>query len=113
MTKLSFEMFDNYKTISEGVAAAAKLGGGGNKRVVVYMKSGVYNERVEIGKERAEIIFLAASVTVLSGRNSWAGKTLSQRRWNVAFSEDGHLDIAEALRRIQRGGVRPSIKGVV
>ncbi|KAF4356420.1 hypothetical protein F8388_013285 [Cannabis sativa] len=34
MTKLSFEMFDNYKTISEGVAAAAKLGGGGNKRVV-------------------------------------------------------------------------------
>ncbi|KAF4392313.1 hypothetical protein G4B88_005272 [Cannabis sativa] len=38
-------MFDNYKTISEGVAAAAKLGGGGNKRVVVYMKFGVYNER--------------------------------------------------------------------
>uniref|UniRef100_A0A803QSV0 Rab-GAP TBC domain-containing protein n=1 Tax=Cannabis sativa TaxID=3483 RepID=A0A803QSV0_CANSA len=42
-----------------------------------------------------------------------AGKTLSPRRWNVAFSEDGHLDIAKVLRRIQRGGVHPSIKGAV
>ncbi|KAF4392321.1 hypothetical protein G4B88_005280 [Cannabis sativa] len=31
----------------------------------------------------------------------------------MLLSEDGHLDIAEALRRIQRAGVRPSIKGVV
>ncbi|KAF4358184.1 hypothetical protein F8388_009467 [Cannabis sativa] len=42
-----------------------------------------------------------------------AGKTLSPRRWNAAFSEDGHLDIAKVLRRIQRGGVHPSIKGAV
>ncbi|BFG42932.1 TBC1 domain family member 15 isoform X1 [Prunus yedoensis var. nudiflora] len=42
-----------------------------------------------------------------------AGKTLSARRWNAAFSEDGHLDIAKVLRRIQRGGVHPEIKGVV
>ncbi|KAG7989654.1 hypothetical protein I3843_03G249900 [Carya illinoinensis] len=42
-----------------------------------------------------------------------AGKTLSARRWNSAFSQDGHLDIAKVLRRIQRGGVHPSIKGVV
>ncbi|KAM7253761.1 hypothetical protein ACFE04_031443 [Oxalis oulophora] len=41
------------------------------------------------------------------------GKTLSQRRWNAAFSEDGHLDIAKVLRRIQRGGIHPSIKGEV
>jgi hypothetical protein len=32
-----------------------------------------------------------------------AGKTLSERRWNAAFSEDGHLDIEKVLRRIQRG----------
>lgn len=31
------------------------------------------------------------------------GKTLSPRRWHAAFSEDGHLDIAGVLRRIQRG----------
>ncbi|XVE72903.1 hypothetical protein DITRI_Ditri11bG0075500 [Diplodiscus trichospermus] len=42
-----------------------------------------------------------------------AGKTLSARRWHAAFSEDGHLDIAKVLRRIQRGGIHPSIKGVV
>ncbi|KAL2323413.1 hypothetical protein Fmac_027792 [Flemingia macrophylla] len=42
-----------------------------------------------------------------------AGKTLSQRRWQASFSEDGHLDIAKVLRRIQRGGVYPSIKGEV
>ncbi|XP_021888569.1 TBC1 domain family member 15-like isoform X2 [Carica papaya] len=44
---------------------------------------------------------------------SRAGKTLSARRWHAAFSEDGHLDIAKVLRRIQRGGVHPSIKGLV
>ncbi|KAF2294918.1 hypothetical protein GH714_027013 [Hevea brasiliensis] len=32
-----------------------------------------------------------------------AGKTLSPRRWHASFSEDGHLDIAKVLRRIQRG----------
>ncbi|CAI0434525.1 unnamed protein product [Linum tenue] len=42
-----------------------------------------------------------------------AGKTLSARRWHAAFSEDGHLDIAKVLRRIQRGGVHPAIKGLV
>ncbi|GAB2234459.1 hypothetical protein Droror1_Dr00003713 [Drosera rotundifolia] len=42
-----------------------------------------------------------------------AGKTLSARRWHASFSEDGHLDIAKVLRRIQHGGVHPSIRGAV
>ncbi|KAK7267422.1 hypothetical protein RIF29_20096 [Crotalaria pallida] len=42
-----------------------------------------------------------------------AGKTLSARRWHASFSEDGQLNIAKVLRRIQRGGVHPSIKGEV
>ncbi|XP_056163686.1 rab GTPase-activating protein 22 isoform X1 [Syzygium oleosum] len=41
------------------------------------------------------------------------GKTLSARKWHAAFSEKGHMDIAKVLRRIQRGGVHPSIRGVV
>ncbi|OVA19200.1 Rab-GTPase-TBC domain [Macleaya cordata] len=41
------------------------------------------------------------------------GQTLSVRKWNSAFSEDGHLDMAKVLSRIQRGGVHPSIRGVV
>ncbi|KAK9002415.1 hypothetical protein V6N11_025096 [Hibiscus sabdariffa] len=31
------------------------------------------------------------------------GKTLSARKWQAAFSPDGHLDIGKTLRRIQRG----------
>ncbi|XP_039039429.1 TBC1 domain family member 15-like [Hibiscus syriacus] len=42
-----------------------------------------------------------------------AGKTLSGRRWHTAFSEEGRLDMAKVLRRIQRGGIHPSIKGLV
>nr|GEW38281.1 TBC1 domain family member 15-like isoform X1 [Tanacetum cinerariifolium] len=41
------------------------------------------------------------------------GKTLSERRWNAAFDEDGRLGIAGVLRRIQRGGIHPAIKGAV
>ncbi|XP_038981865.1 TBC1 domain family member 15 isoform X2 [Phoenix dactylifera] len=42
-----------------------------------------------------------------------AGKTLSTRRWQAAFSPEGRLDIASVLSRIQRGGVHPSIRGEV
>ncbi|KAL3636797.1 hypothetical protein CASFOL_019096 [Castilleja foliolosa] len=42
-----------------------------------------------------------------------AGKTLSVRKWNAAFSPDGCLDIGKTLGRIHRGGVHPSIRGEV
>ncbi|KAK8942449.1 hypothetical protein KSP39_PZI009371 [Platanthera zijinensis] len=42
-----------------------------------------------------------------------AGKTLSVRRWEAAFSSKGYLDIGSTLSRIQRGGVHPSIRGEV
>ncbi|GKV14358.1 hypothetical protein SLEP1_g25254 [Rubroshorea leprosula] len=41
------------------------------------------------------------------------GKTLSTRRWQAAFSPEGHLDIGKTLPRIQRGGIHPSIRGEV
>lgn len=41
------------------------------------------------------------------------GKTLSERRWKAAFTKDGHLEIGGVLRRIQRGGIHPSIKAEV
>ncbi|GLU23576.1 hypothetical protein SLE2022_395690 [Rubroshorea leprosula] len=41
------------------------------------------------------------------------GKTLSIRRWQAAFSPEGHLDIGKTLPRIQRGGIHPSIRGEV
>ncbi|GLT72104.1 hypothetical protein SLA2020_440640 [Shorea laevis] len=41
------------------------------------------------------------------------GRTLSVRRWQAAFSPEGHLDIGKTLPRIQRGGIHPSIRGEV
>lgn len=42
-----------------------------------------------------------------------AGKTLSARKWNAAFSTEGYLDIGKTLSRIHRGGIHPSIRGDV
>ncbi|KAK6154406.1 hypothetical protein DH2020_008654 [Rehmannia glutinosa] len=42
-----------------------------------------------------------------------AGKTLSARKWNAAFSTEGYLDIGKTLSRIHRGGIHPSIRGEV
>ncbi|XP_031482838.1 uncharacterized protein LOC116252604 [Nymphaea colorata] len=40
-------------------------------------------------------------------------KTLSERKWNSIFRPQGEVDFKEALKRIQRGGIHPSIRGVV
>lgn len=42
-----------------------------------------------------------------------AGKTLSARKWQAAFSPEGVLDIGKTLSRIHRGGIHPSIRGEV
>lgn len=42
-----------------------------------------------------------------------AGKTLSVRKWQAAFTPEGYLDIGKTLSRIQRGGIHPSIRGEV
>ncbi|WZY75808.1 hypothetical protein YC2023_022192 [Brassica napus] len=41
------------------------------------------------------------------------GKTLSVRKWQAAFTQEGVLDIGKTLGRIQRGGIHPSIRGEV
>ncbi|KAL9383158.1 hypothetical protein Peur_023481 [Populus x canadensis] len=42
-----------------------------------------------------------------------AGRTLSSRKWQAAFTPEGYLDISKTLSRIYRGGVHPSIRGEV
>lgn len=42
-----------------------------------------------------------------------AGRTLSVRKWQAAFTLEGYLDISKTLGRIQRGGIHPSIRGEV
>uniref|UniRef100_A0A8R7UXA6 Rab-GAP TBC domain-containing protein n=1 Tax=Triticum urartu TaxID=4572 RepID=A0A8R7UXA6_TRIUA len=40
-------------------------------------------------------------------------RTLSPRRWKLLFNEEGCLDAAGMIMRVQRGGVHPNIKGEV
>ncbi|PNT13305.1 hypothetical protein POPTR_011G135300v4 [Populus trichocarpa] len=42
-----------------------------------------------------------------------AGRTLSSRKWQAAFTPEGYLDISKTLSRIYRGGIHPSIRGEV
>ncbi|XP_077221576.1 rab GTPase-activating protein 22-like isoform X2 [Tasmannia lanceolata] len=42
-----------------------------------------------------------------------AGKTLSARKWEAAFTQEGYLDLSKTLSRIQCGGIHPSIRGEV
>ncbi|KAL6283884.1 hypothetical protein ACE6H2_014813 [Prunus campanulata] len=42
-----------------------------------------------------------------------AGKTLSVRKWQAAFSPEGNLDLGKTLSRIYRGGIHPLIRGEV
>uniref|UniRef100_A0A0D3FBW6 Rab-GAP TBC domain-containing protein n=1 Tax=Oryza barthii TaxID=65489 RepID=A0A0D3FBW6_9ORYZ len=41
------------------------------------------------------------------------GLTLSPRRWKLLHNEEGVLDIAGMIKRVQRGGTHPNIKGEV
>jgi hypothetical protein len=42
-----------------------------------------------------------------------AGRTLSARKWQAAFTLEGYLDISKTLGRIHRAGIHPSIRGEV
>ncbi|RLN09280.1 TBC1 domain family member 15-like [Panicum miliaceum] len=42
-----------------------------------------------------------------------AGLTLSPKRWKLLHNEEGVLDIAGVIKRVQRGGIHPTIKGEV
>lgn len=66
----------NYKTISEGVAAAAKLRGKG--RVVVYVKRGVYKENVDVKKTVKNLMIVGDgmdSTIITSNHNAQHGYT--------------------------------------
>lgn len=68
----------DYTTISEGLAAATRRGGGGLRRFVIYVKNGVYRENVEIKKSMKNLMLIGDGIdaTVVSGdRNVQDGFT--------------------------------------
>lgn len=62
----------NYKTINEVVAAIARSGHNRPERVVVHVKSGVYKEKVEIGRDMKNIMFVGDGMdrTIVSGNRN-------------------------------------------
>lgn len=68
----------NYKTINEAVAALARRGQSRSNRVVIYVKSGVYPENVEIRRGMKNVMFVGDGIDktiVTSNRNVPDGAT--------------------------------------
>lgn len=70
----------NYKTISEAVPAAAKLGSG-SKRVVIYVKRGVYEENVEIKRSMKNLMLIGDGIdaTIVTSNKNANGDTTTFR----------------------------------
>lgn len=81
----------NYKTISEGVVAAAKLSGKG--RVVVHVKAGVYKESVDIKRTMKNILMIGDGMgaTVVTGNDNAQDGSTTFRSATFAVSGDGFI----------------------
>ncbi|KAE8716642.1 putative pectinesterase/pectinesterase inhibitor 6 [Hibiscus syriacus] len=77
----------NFKTITEAVAAA-----GGGKRTVIYVKSGVYKESVDIKKSAKNIMLIGDGIdsTIVTGSKN-AQTTTTFRSATVGVSGDGFV----------------------
>ncbi|KAK3195039.1 hypothetical protein Dsin_026349 [Dipteronia sinensis] len=78
----------NFKTIKEAVTAASKRSGTG--RYVIYIKSGTYNENIELGTKPKNIMFLGdgmgktivtGSRSVVGGSTTFKSATVGKVKW--------------------------------
>ncbi|GAA0151115.1 esterase [Lithospermum erythrorhizon] len=81
----------NYRTIKDAIAAAAKRAGSG--RFVIHVKTGTYNEQVEIGTKLKNIMFLGDGIgkTIITGSKSVGGGTTTFKSATVAAVGDGFM----------------------
>ncbi|MED6201726.1 hypothetical protein PIB30_097955 [Stylosanthes scabra] len=81
----------SYKTITEGVAAAARIGGG--RRVVVHVKAGVYRENVVIKKTVKNIMIVGDGIdaTVVTGNGNAQDGSTTFRSATFGVSGDGFI----------------------
>ncbi|GFP97900.1 probable pectinesterase/pectinesterase inhibitor 36 [Phtheirospermum japonicum] len=81
----------NYKTINDAVAALAQLGQKQAQRVVVYVKSGVYKEKVEIGGDLKNIMFVGDGIdkTIVTGNQNVQDGATTLNSATFGVSGDG------------------------
>nr|GLL40720.1 pectinesterase 2-like [Ipomoea trifida] len=81
----------NYKTVTDAVNAAAKRSGSG--RYVIYVKSGVYKENVNIGSSVKNIMLVGDGIgkTIITGSQSVGGGTTTFKSATVAVVGDGFI----------------------
>lgn len=82
----------HYKTISEALAGASgKLGGG--KRLVVYVKKGVYKENVEIKRSMKKLMFIGDGIdaTIVTGSKNAQDGSTTFRSATFAVMGDGFI----------------------
>ncbi|XP_068659609.1 probable pectinesterase/pectinesterase inhibitor 17 [Aristolochia californica] len=82
----------NYKTIAEALAAAAKMRSG-TKRFVIYVKSGVYKENIEITKSMKNLMFTGDGIdsTIVTGSRNVKDGSTTFRSATVAVSGEGFI----------------------
>lgn len=81
----------NYKTISEGVAAAAKLSGKG--RVVIHLKAGIYKENVDIKKTVKNLMIFGDGMdsTIVTGNHNAIDGSTTFRSATFGVMGDGFI----------------------
>ncbi|XP_058104588.1 probable pectinesterase/pectinesterase inhibitor 36 isoform X2 [Magnolia sinica] len=81
----------NYKTINEAVAALAQRGHRRPYRVVIYVKSGVYVENVEIDRDMKNVMFVGDGIdrTIVTGSQNVPDGSTTFRSATFGVSGDG------------------------
>ncbi|GKV31456.1 hypothetical protein SLEP1_g40141 [Rubroshorea leprosula] len=79
-----------YKTVNESLQDIPK---NGNKTFVIYIKKGVYDEIIKLGKSQTNVMFLGdgPTKTKITGRLNWIDGTSTYRTATVAISADNFM----------------------
>ncbi|CAL5215190.1 unnamed protein product [Lathyrus oleraceus] len=81
----------NYKTISEGVAAASKLSGKG--RVVIHVKAGVYKEKIDIKRTQKNLMIFGDGMdsTLVTGNHNFQDGSTTFNSATFGVMGDGFI----------------------
>ncbi|PON47275.1 Pectinesterase inhibitor domain containing protein [Parasponia andersonii] len=80
-----------HKTINDAVAALASMGHGQTQRAIIYVKSGVYNEKVEIEGNLRNVMFVGdgMSKTIVTGNRNVPDGATTLSSATFGISGDG------------------------